>query len=364
MKRPLFCLVFLTLFYYPLFSQSLLKGRVVDNTNQPLSGASVYFNNSSVGTMTSENGHFEINNPLNAELVISSIGFERLVVDLKDIDYAGKAVVFKLEPRQVTLQTVLVLSDAQRKKYLDIFKQHFLGITAEATKCSIENMGDINFFESTRDSFSFEAGSDMPLIVINHALGYRISFDLVQFYYNFKTGANSYFGYTNFEELKMNEDFSERRKKAYLGSSLHFFRSLIENSLEKNKFFMANLKVDSTKKIKMHGAVTFAKKKIPLHPGDITGFDSANNVFLVDWNETLQIGHPSGVRLASSTGYMRWEPAASDNTRSYSYLTKNPATILVDDYGVVLNPMELFLSGDWAFRKVANMLPYNYYPDK
>lgn len=356
----------LVLFYSLAFNvaagQPALQGRVVDHFKKPVAGASVYFNNTSIGTMTDSSGRFSFTRPIYGELVVSSIGFERVTLDVKPEAYQNKIMVFELSPRQVTMQTVLVLSDAQRKKYLDIFKENFLGYTTNATLCSIENMGDIEFFASERDSFSFEASSEVPLILINHALGYIIKFDLVHFYFNTKTGATSYFGYANFEELRINQDFSEKRKEDYAGSSLHFFRSLIADRVKQEKFLMMNLVVDSSQKKTIKGRETFGRRYTPISREQLLSVDSVSGNFLVNWNETWEIGHPSKAALNFNSRFISAGPVGHASGRTYSHLTKTDAMIMIDPNGVILNPMDLYFAGEWARRKVANMLPFDYQP--
>src|SRR6478672_13879532 len=61
----------------PVLAQKniLVKGRVLNEKNQPVSNASVLVKGTTNGTTTNENGDFQINAPSDATLVISSIGY-------------------------------------------------------------------------------------------------------------------------------------------------------------------------------------------------------------------------------------------------------------------------------------------------
>src|SRR5918993_326570 len=99
--------------------QLSLAGRVVNGaTGLPLAGASVYFNNTSIGTSSNDKGEFSFNNVDlgNSELVVSSVGFEILVVKINASQVKGKSYLCQLTPKEEQLKDVLVLSDARRKK--------------------------------------------------------------------------------------------------------------------------------------------------------------------------------------------------------------------------------------------------------
>ena len=78
MKSTLYIITFLPFF---LFSQNEFKGMVMElnaqNQHQPLFGANVFWLNTSIGTITSEDGTFIVPyEPSYKKLVISYIGFQ------------------------------------------------------------------------------------------------------------------------------------------------------------------------------------------------------------------------------------------------------------------------------------------------
>ena len=71
-------LLFVILSCYTLTSQEILKGKVMfseNNNGIPIEGANVYWENSDIGTITNQNGDFNIKLLQNKKLVISYIGF-------------------------------------------------------------------------------------------------------------------------------------------------------------------------------------------------------------------------------------------------------------------------------------------------
>ena len=86
MKSTLYLIL---VFPFFLFSQPQLKGMVVElntqNQSIPLPGANVFWLNTSVGTITSDDGSFKLPyKPVYKKLVISYVGFktDTLTIDL------------------------------------------------------------------------------------------------------------------------------------------------------------------------------------------------------------------------------------------------------------------------------------------
>ena len=71
-------ITFLLLFFsFVSYAQESIKGTVKDENNQPLFGANVFWQNTSTGTTTDENGHFTLKKSDETTfLIISYIGFE------------------------------------------------------------------------------------------------------------------------------------------------------------------------------------------------------------------------------------------------------------------------------------------------
>lgn len=84
--------------------QVSISGRIVDgSTNEALPFASVFINNSMQGTVSDENGQFELT--VNAgvhEIVVSMVGYDRLVYQA---DFSSKSpkYLFELAPLVVEL---------------------------------------------------------------------------------------------------------------------------------------------------------------------------------------------------------------------------------------------------------------------
>ncbi|RYF85325.1 MAG: SusC/RagA family protein, partial [Chitinophagaceae bacterium] len=65
-----------TFFALPAWAQNItVRGRVTNENNQPVSGASVVVKGTTNGTTTNDNGQYQISAPGNGTLVISSVGY-------------------------------------------------------------------------------------------------------------------------------------------------------------------------------------------------------------------------------------------------------------------------------------------------
>lgn len=81
-KRNLLLIVFY-LGFYTIIAQEI-TGIVIDSkSNGPLNGASVYYNNTTIATITNEEGKFSIQDykNLNTPLIVSFMGYDKFVLE-------------------------------------------------------------------------------------------------------------------------------------------------------------------------------------------------------------------------------------------------------------------------------------------
>src|SRR6187401_2593470 len=230
------------LFFQRSFSQEFyIRGRVTDgDTQATLKGASVYINNTTIGTITNDKGDFELGpfQPGRYEVVASYVGYDALLYSAQ-IKTADMRITFKLEKKEEVLREVLVLSSELRKRYLDIFKKYVIGISVAADHCQIKNIEEVQFASGdTKDEI--QAYTEKALVIENPELGYTIHFDLLQFYYNKATNGAYFFGYTRFvdwgKDEKTKKKWIRKRRQTYEGSTVHFFRSLVNKRSAKEGF--------------------------------------------------------------------------------------------------------------------------------
>jgi hypothetical protein len=234
-----FIVLFLFLNTYLVAYNQVIKGTILDQkTLEKISFAYIYFSGTSVGTNSDQNGNFELDISKNTSmpLTISALGYYS--VTLTDFS-AANPVLVHMKPKVFELNDVVIKAKSlarERQKNLNLFREAFLGSTANAEECEILNENDITFnYGSDRDTL--KAFASKPILINNMALGYTITFFLDKFELDktrFKTF--SFLGGIIFKENLIVDEtkkqlYETNRKEAYLGSKMHFFRALWENNL-------------------------------------------------------------------------------------------------------------------------------------
>ena len=216
----------------------IITGKILEaGTDKPVRNASIYFDGTLNGTTSDSSGNFTLYPQANKNVpvVISAVGYNTETI--KELPSGKRAIVY-LTIRQYDLEAVTIsASDGMsRKEKLRIFRKEFLGTSANARSCEIVNEDDIKLsYNSTTKTI--KAFSDKPIIVRNRKLGYTLNFlpkDLT-----FSPERVVVQGYQFFEEdpsRSGGEKIQKDRESTYLGSQIHFVRSLWNNDLKRNGF--------------------------------------------------------------------------------------------------------------------------------
>lgn len=223
-----------------------LSGKIVDSANgKPLSGCSIYLNNTSIGTVSSGEGVFLLKGiPRGrADLVVSAIGYSTYVLHLRS-DSLPKDLRIRLRLNATELSSFVVESYLKDgwKQWGKFFLENFIGTTENASSCTLTNPKVLRFhyLKKTR---RLTVSATEPLIIRNKALGYDLQYKLEHFSYEENTHIIFYQGYPLFREMKTSRDelpqrWRERRKKAYLGSMHHFIQSLYQGRASQQGFLL------------------------------------------------------------------------------------------------------------------------------
>jgi hypothetical protein len=221
----------------------VIKGTVLDQrTKNPIGYALVYFNGTSVGTYADKNGYFELDNSKNISLplTISALGYNsETITDFLKI----RPLLIQLTPQVFELKEVFITGKGNpqaRQTNLALFKREFLGATQNANRCVITNESDISLLFNSKDE-TLRAFSSKPIIIDNKALGYKIFYYMNKFEFCKTNNKLSLLGNYIFKEDSTSnkiqqQRFEKRRETTYLGSRMHFFRTLWENNLDSGGF--------------------------------------------------------------------------------------------------------------------------------
>jgi len=327
--------VFLITFSFSSFAQVKISGNVFNAKDSTVVfGASVYLDGTSIGTSTDNDGRFSLNlkKSFQASMIISSIGFEPIKI-ANISQYSGKNFKVFIKEKKESLETVYLEADPwSREKKLRIFKQQFLGSDRSAENCKIRNQDDLNLRYSPSKKTLF-ASADKALIIENRDLGYIINYNLVDFNVKFRMDDEDrewpisiyYAGTSYFKNLTnaIPNRILKKRKQAYLGSSLHFMRSLKEGILKDQDYEL----------YRDHKNIT------------------TENVFKLDnLSEYTQV-QPLGEFVRIRYDRQHWSKILFD---------KN---FIIDDYGNFSPPTALTFSGYMSFSRISKMVPLNYQID-
>ena len=162
-----FILFFLFLNTYLVAYNQVIKGTILDQkTLDKINFAYIYFNGTSVGTNSDQNGNFELDISKNASmpLTISALGYYS--VTLTDFS-AANPVLVHMKPKVFELNDVVIKGKSlarKRQLNLNLFREAFLGATANAEDCEIINEDDITFNYDS-DTETLKSFASKPIII-------------------------------------------------------------------------------------------------------------------------------------------------------------------------------------------------------
>lgn len=317
-----------------------IQGKVVDEFEQPLPSATVYYEGTTLATLTDEQGNFTLryDPKINRPLVVSYLGYSTAYIET-----FSTTVSLKIIMTQATnsLREVVIKKDRfSRKEKMAIFKERFLGITRFGLRTVIENEDDIDF-EYDEEKKMLKAYSDKPLLIINRSLGYKINYELVDFEIRFsKVSLNAhhithsfYSGYTRFEEIKTTASILRNREDAYQGSPMHFFRCLKDGSWGKDSFQLFE-----------KGFLTNPQNHFTVSKEDEwyrIAIKKQHFTDLKDFNFTAVFG-------------LLFDSDLQSNVYFYA------DSILIDSYGNLLSTRDVAFSGAIQSKRIGDTLPINY----
>jgi hypothetical protein len=334
-----------------------VTGRVVDDqTGQPLAAASVFCQNTTIGTATAADGSFRLLLPAGGyDVVVSFSGYETSSSRVGRGGEAAETLDVRLRTRDRSLTEVSVVATTEVregwKRYGSLFRDQFLGMTEGTDSCTIENADSLRFFYSRRRD-RLKVIAREPLRIRNAALGYHIRYELDSFVHDFGTGHTEYAGYAFFEEMDGEEDqkaaWAERRREAYFGSMLHFMRSYYDSTLAGDGFRIE--RVDPAT----------GKSGIVYNPYDsafFVAFDDGESMLVA--NGRLRVTY---AREKPDPSYLRAKKMP-ENTPVQISILEFPEAVIIQQNGYYFDQKDILALGYWSWEKMGVLLPYDYEPD-
>lgn len=215
---------------------------------KPIHLANIYFAGSQKGTVSDKNGEFKLSTIRQGayDLVISHVSYEDFTRKVEILSDTLIRLNILLKPEADAMDEMVIRPDTTNwwQNYV-YFKELIIGNSQNAQFTKILNPRSL-FFEYEEKEKDFRAYAGKVLAFENKALGYRLYYDLKEFRLQMKSGFLTYNGIPRFEPLespskKQNRKWKAARRKAYLGSFIHFLQALKDDALAENGFVVHQL---------------------------------------------------------------------------------------------------------------------------
>jgi hypothetical protein len=382
-------------------AQGKLSGVALDSvTHEPLAFASVFLANTTLGATTTEQGKFEFPRvPAGTYDVVGSYVGYRLGKQSITMSAAPLQVKLELAPTGNQLGEVVVQPEPNKPEEYKEFSNLFLGGTTFSEQCHISNPENVRvlYDDSTKE---LTARAKEFVQIDNDALGYRLKYYGLQFSYNKEYGSIFYYGQPVFEEMTPRDDrqrkqWATNRLTAYMGSFMHFLRSVYNNRLQAENFLTQQIIVSTNPK----AARAEQRRNALLASRPDKQFTSTEQDSLDEWESTAPVvarlneaPQPiDSIRKVSANGkrtYLRFrgELQVAYFGESPDPLYKRPMAFLgypktpfpvkrevsrlklqgreaeIQANGTLLNPLDVFNGEYWGFEKIGEFLPVDYVP--
>ena len=361
-------LILTIFFFYPflLFSQTgTISGVVKDaETGETLPFCNVFINNTTVSTVTDMDGAYTLSGlePGPVELGFSFMGY---TAETKSVTLSpgGKLTVnMALKPFAQDLSDVEIKASRDKSWERDLrkFQNLFIGIDEAAAKTQILNPWVIDFPASTEKN-AFLAKADIPLEIENQYLGYKITFNLRDFY----DSPTSFriVGAARFEELTPESEtqkstWEKNRADVYRKSPMNMFRSLLEGTAEREGFYLYGDKAGGSASMNMRSDIfanELGKSVVPYKAEPLVTPASPPGTYFLNLKGRIEIHYQKG--FAQTNTY-------KDAPYPVSWLEVNGGKVKIKENGMILNPQDLTFSGDMDRKRISNLLPLDYNSEK
>jgi len=355
-KLHLSLVLFTCLLSLEAVSQFTVHGRVIDSiTREPLNGASVYCQNTTIGTTTNRDGAFSLQLKSGGyELIVSFTGYQNHRVQISGSN--AEIPDIEMIKEEKSLGEVIIKSSNEVKegwdKYGSFFLKHFIGNTANAKNARLLNPEVLKFYLLKRSN-KLRVLATEPLQIENLALGYMLRFQLDSFIYNYDNDINSYVGYCLFTELEGDDSlraaWTVNRKKAYDGSKLHFLRSYYDSTVIQEGFVIDILNKGSTSK--------FSRIR-NIYDTQYYGVLDSTNEVEIWFPQKISVGY---LRQKPEPEYLKQYRLPEDVPIQLSYIDLTNAIVIMEN-GYYYEQKDWVNQGYWSWKNLADLLPYDYSP--
>ncbi|GAA0880424.1 hypothetical protein GCM10009119_33940 [Algoriphagus jejuensis] len=338
-----------------------ITGVVKDaETGETLPFCNVFINNTTIATATDMDGKFTLTG-LAAGALEVGFSFTGYIAETKKVTLnAGGSLTLNLamKPFAQDLSDVEIKASRDKNWERDLrkFQNLFVGIDEAAVQTQILNAWVIDFPVATEKG-AFIAKADLPIEIENRYLGYKITFNLKEFF----DSPNNYriAGAARFEEMKPDSDsqkstWEKNRAEVYRKSPMNMFRAILSGSQEREGFYLYGDKAGGSASMNMRSDVfanELGKSVVPYKADPLVTPTSPAGESFINLKGRIEIHYQKGFAQANTY---------KDAPYPVSWLEVSGGKVKVRENGMVMNPQDLVFSGDMDRKRVSNLLPLDY----
>ena len=336
-------------------AQFNVNGVVLDSTTrEPLNAASVFCQNTTLGTTTNKQGEFALQLRSGGyDLIFTYTGYKTQTIRITGETSRFEILMIKEDK---SLGEVVITSSNEVKdgweKYGSFFLDHFIGSTPNAAKCELKNPEALKFYFLKRSN-KLRVLATEPLQIENRALGYNIRYQLDSFIYYYNKNINSYRGYCLYTEMEGNDSlkkvWTSNRRNAYFGSRLQFMRSYYDSTLVEDGWTLGLMdEKDEDKFFKVS------------NPYDTTYYGA------IDSSTEVEIWYPRKISVTYTKKrpepeYLKKYNLPKNILLQITYVDLKDA-IAIKENGYYYDQRNWVTQGYWTWKNLADELPYDYTP--
>ncbi|MBC6367656.1 TonB-dependent receptor [Algoriphagus sp. AK58] len=342
-----------------------ITGQIKDaETGEALPFCSVFVNNTTIATVTDMDGKYMLSGlesgPL--ELGFSFMGY---VAETRKVTLnpGGTLTInLSMKPFAQELSDVEIKASRDKNWERDLrkFQNLFIGIDEAATQTTILNPWVIDFPVASEKG-AFVAKADQPIEIENAFLGYKITFNLKDF---FDSPTNyRIVGAARFEEMKPESDaqksiWEKNRAEVYRKSPMNMFRAMLKGAHEREGFYLYGDKAGGSASMNMRSDIfanELGKSVVPYKADPLVTPISPPGTYLLNLKGRIEIHYQKGFAQANTY---------KDAPYPISWVEVNKGQVKVKENGMVLNPEDVVFSGDMDRKRISNLLPLDYNAEK
>lgn len=379
-KLRVFFIIFLSGMSYISYSQFSVTGIVLDSgSREPLASASIFCQNTTLGTYTNKQGEFSISLKSGGyDLIVSYTGYKTQTIRVSD--NIKLEVLMTKEEKSMTEVIIKTSNEVPNgwDKYGDFFIKNFIGSTPNASQTTIQNPEVLKFFYYKRSNKLKVLTTD-AIQIANNALGYNIRYQLDSFVYYYNTDISLYRGFCFYTEMEGSDSLKKlwgiARSNTYYGSKLHFMRSYYDSTLLEDGWLVDMLDENNNKnfnKVKdvydsnYYNLITYSRDSIA-YTRDSIGVVTDSVIHQVMTGQVdVEIYFPRKISIAYTKKrpepeYLKKMGLPKNAPYPISYIDIKDGIGIMEN-GYYYEQKNWMNQGYWSWKNLADQLPYDYNP--